>query len=279
MIFMRRLKTTRETILKSSRSYYSRRAYYFNLLDERLPERYKRELDFIEHAFSTHATRPIAKVLDIACGNGRHLLRLAKRGYECTGLDYTHENIQIAKENAKREDVSVKLLQGDSTKLDYEDEFDAVLAINVLHLLPNDDDVKKCLSLIHRGLRSGGILVCNIGNPFRQGKGWYSLKMIFEGLIIQEERTSDMHVMEIARLVDFDPMYGMAWWQETSIIESPDGIHVFRDREHLRLFTYWDILHYIQVAGFKEIKCYPDWLINPPKKPKAARLVFVSRKD
>jgi len=279
MTFMKSLKTTRETILKSSRSYYSRRAYYWNLLDERLPERYKRELDFIEHAFSTNATRPIAKVLDIACGNGRHLLRLAKSGYKCTGLDYTPENIQIAKENAKREGVSIKLMQGDSTKLDYEDEFDAVLAINVLHLLPNDDDVQKCLSLIHRALRSGGILVCNIGNPFRQGKGWYSLKMIFEGLIIQEERTSDMHVMEIARLVDFDPMYGMAWWQETSIIESPDGIHVFRDREHLRLFTYWDILHYIQVAGFKEIKCYPDWLINPPKKPKAARLVFVSRKD
>jgi len=271
---MKRIKTTRKAILKSSRSYYSRRAYYWNLLDERLPERYKPEFDFIEHAFSTHATRPIAKVLDIACGNGRHLLWLSKRGYECTGVDYTPENI-----NAKHEGVSVKFMQGDSTQLGYEDEFDAVLAINVLHLLPNDDDAQKCLSLIYQALRPGGILVCNIGNPFREGKGWYSLRMIFEGFLIQEARTSDMHVMEIARLADFDPMYGVAWWEETSVIEAPDGIHVFRDREHLRLFTYWDILHYLRVAGFKEIKCYPDWLIKPPRKPKAARLVFVSRKD
>lgn len=167
---MKRIKTTRKTILKSSRSYYSRRAYYWNLLDERLPERYKLEFDFIEHAFSTHATRPITKVLDIACGNGRHLLRLAKRGCKCTGLDYTPENIQIARENAEREDVSVKFIQGDSTQLNYEDEFDAVLAINVLHLLPNDNDVQKCLSLIQQALRPGGLLICNIGILFTKAK-------------------------------------------------------------------------------------------------------------
>jgi hypothetical protein len=63
------------------------------------------------------------------------------------------------------------------------------------------------------------------------------------------------------------------------VIETPDGVHVFRDRERSRFFTYWDILHYLQMAGFKEIKCYPDWKIKPPKKPKWDSLVFVSRKD
>jgi hypothetical protein len=72
---------------------------------------------------------------------------------------------------------------------------------------------------------------------------------------------------------------GYYWWQETSIIEAPDGIHIFRDRERLRLFTYWDIVHYLQSAGFKEVKCYPDWKTNPSKKPKAETLIFVSRKD
>jgi hypothetical protein len=39
------------------------------------------------------------------------------------------------------------------------------------------------------------------------------------------------------------------------------------------------MFHYLQAAGFKEIKCYPDWKIKPLKKPKAEMLVFVSRKD
>jgi hypothetical protein len=56
-------------------------------------------------------------------------------------------------------------------------------------------------------------------------------------------------------------------------------VHIFRERERLRLLTYWEILYYLQAAGFKEIKCYPDWKTKPPKKPKAEMLIFVSRKD
>jgi SAM-dependent methyltransferase len=279
---MKRLKNPREAVLKASRAYYAHRAYYEDLLvqrQRRFAELNKRELNFLVYTFSAQATRPIKKVLDVACGSGRHVFGLAKLGYECTGLDYTPERIQIAEERAKREGVPVKLLQGDATRLNYESEFDAVLALYVLFLLPNDDDVLKCLSLIHRALRPGGILVCNVGNPFCKGKNWFSLNAIYDGLSVIEDRAPGIRSTEVVRLRDFDPMHGVAWWQETSIIETADGIHIFRDRERLRLFTYWDIVHYLQVAGFKEAKCYPDWETNPHKKPKAERLVFVSRKE
>ena len=279
---MTHFNSTRETVLKASRAYYAHRACYEDLLvqrQRRFTEANKRELNFLERAFSANATCPIKKVLDIACGSGRHVFGLAKLGYECTGLDYTPERIQIAKERAKREGLSVKLLQGDATQLKHENEFDAVLALYILFLLPNDDDVLKCLNLIHRALRPGGILVCNVGNPFYKGKRWFSLNAIYEGLRVVEDRAPGIRSTEVALLRDFDPMHGVAWWQETSTIEASDGAHVFRDKERLRLFTYWDILHYLQAAGFKEIKCYPDWEINPRKKPKAETLVFVSRKD
>ncbi len=239
----------------------------------------QRELTFIEHAFKMDATRPIKKVLDIACGSGRHLFGLAKRGYECTGLDYTPERTQIARERAAREGVSVNLLQGDATQLNYEGEFDAVLALYVLFLLPNDEDVLKSLCLIHHALRVGGILICNIGNPFYKGKHWFSLNSIYEGLRVIEDHALGIRSTEVIRIRDFDPMHGVAWWREESIIETSDGVQVFPDQERLRLFTYWDILHYLRTAGFKEIKCYPDWKTLPPKKPKAEMLVFVSRKE
>jgi len=279
---MGRPKNARETVLKASRAYYAHRAYYEDLLmqrQRRFAETTKRELDFLEHAFRDHADRPIRDVLDVACGSGRHVFGLTSRGYKCTGLDYTPERVQIAKDRAKREGVSVKLLQADATRLKYENEFDAVLALYILFLLPDDDDVLKCLCQIHRALRKGGILVCNIGNPFYKGKHWFSLEAIYKGLRVIEERAPGIHSTEIVRLRDFDPMHGVAWWQETSIIEAPDGIHIFRDRERLRLFTYWDLLHYLQASGFKEIKCYTNWKINPPKNRKAEVLVFVSRKE
>jgi len=279
---MKSLKNTRETVLKASRSYYAHRAYYEDLLiqrQRRFADANERELNFLRYVFKADATRPIEKVLDVACGSGRHVLGLAKLGYECTGLDYTPERVRIAKERATQQGISVELMQGDATRLNYENEFDAVLALYVLFLLPDDDDVSKCLSLIYRSLRPGGILVCNVGNPFYEGKRWFSLKSIYEGLRVVEDRAPGIRSTEVVRLHDFDPMHGVAWWQETSTIETPEGIHIFRDRERLRLFTYWDIVHYLQLAGFKEIKCYPDWKTNTHKKTKAEMLVFVSRRD
>ena len=279
---MKHSKNARETVLKASRAYYAHRAYYEDLLVQHEPryvEANKRELTFLEHAFRTHATHPVKKVLDVACGSGRHVFGLAKLGYECTGIDYTPERIQIAKERAKREGFSVKLLQGDATLLDYENEFDAVLALYIIFLLPNDNDVQKTLECGYRSLREGGILVCNAGNPFYPGTSWFSLQTINKGLEVVEARAPSIHSTEVVRLRNFDPLHGVAWWQETSTIETPEGTHVFRDGERLRLFTYWDIVHYLQAAGFEEIKCYPDWEINPRKKPKAEKLVFVSRKD
>ncbi len=277
---MKQLKDTRETTLKASRAYYAHRAYYEDLLAQRqrrFAKVNKREISFLEYAFRAYSTRSIKEVLDVACGSGRHIFGLAKQGYECTGMDYTPERIQVAKERAKRLGVSVKLLQGDATRLDFENEFDAVLALYILFLLPNDDEVLKCLKLIHHALRPGGVLVCNVGNPFFN-KHWFSMKAIYDGMGVVEDRAPGIRSTEVIHLRDFDPLHGVAWWQETSTIEAPDGIHIFRDKERLRLFTYWDIVHYLQLAGFRDVKCHPDWEANPPEKPKAEMLVFVSQK-
>jgi SAM-dependent methyltransferase len=281
---MRKRRNARDEVLEASRAYYAHRAYYEDLLIQRrrhVSKFTKRELAFLEHAFQVYApaTRSIKDVLDVACGNGRHVIGLASRGYQCTGLDYTAERVQIAKNRAKRQGVSVKLLQGDATRFDYENEFDAVLALYILFLLPNDDDVLETLRCGYRALRKGGILICNIGNPFYSGKDWFSLQTIYRGLNVVEDRAPGIRITETVRLRDFDPIHGVAWWQETNIIEAPDGTHVFRDRERLRLLTYWDLLHYLQAANFKEIKCYTNWKIEPPKKRKSEALIFIARKD
>jgi len=277
---MDRSEEARETALEASRAHYAHLAYYRDrVLAERSAAETKRQLDFIEFAFRTHATHEVRDVLDVACGNGRHILALAQRGFRCTGLDYTPEQVQIAQARAKGEGMSVRLLQGEATRLNYESEFDAALAILILFLLPNDDDVLGCLRKIHRALRPGGIVVCNIANPFYDGENWFSLRSIHHGHWFGDVRVPGMRYTSIDRVQDFDPLRGVAWWQETRFVQTKDGVHIFRDRERLRLLTYWDILHYLRLAGFKEIKCYPDWKTKVPKKPKAEMLVFVARKD
>lgn len=271
------LEKTRKFVQKACRSYYAHLGYFEECTYDEDVNR--RELDFLEFAFRSHAVHKVRDVLDVACGSGRHILGLAQRGYDCVGQDYTPEQVQTAKARAKRTGLSVKLVHGDATKLKYEKEFDAVLAIRILFLLPDDESVLTCLRQIHRALKPGGIVVCNIANPFYDGENWFSLKSVQRGHYSSDIRVPNMRFISVDKIEDFDPLHGVAWWQETHIIESPQGTQVFQERERLRLFTYSDILHYLQSAGFCETKCYPDWETRVVKKPKAEWLVFISRKD
>ena len=154
-------RSGREEVLNWSRAYYARRASYYDLLAQRKgrDRETPRELEFLEFAFQTHATRKVREVLDIACGGGRHLVGLSQRGYRCTGRDLTPERIEAAKGRAARTRVSVNLEVGDATKVDYHEAFDAVLGLYILFLLPDDDAVKRCLNGVRKSLRSGGVWV------------------------------------------------------------------------------------------------------------------------
>ncbi len=235
------------------------------------------ELDFLEQVLRKHTTRKVKDVLDLACGGGRHVVGLAERGFRCTGQDFTLERVEMARARAKRSGVSVRLYRGDATKLPYSEEFDAVLALYILFLLPDDNDVAKCLLQAHRSLRPGGLLICNVYNPFSNDGVWFS-ELIHKGLFVSESHARGIRITSIERLKDFDPIHGIGWDEDTTIVETSDGLHVFRDSERFRLFTFWDISRYLEAAGFHEIKCYPDWKTKTPKRPKAQQLVFVAHK-
>jgi len=58
----------------------------------------KGEVDFLAHCFRRYASRPVRRVLDIACGTGPHLVRLADRGYQVAGLDLSPTNIEFLRQ-------------------------------------------------------------------------------------------------------------------------------------------------------------------------------------
>lgn len=269
----------REVVLRHSKECYARRATYYGLIAQGAgtSKETKKELDFVEHAIRNHSTRTIKKIADIACGGGRHIVGLAKRGYECTGYDLAPERVEIAKQLAKMKAVSVSLMQGDATHLPRDKRFDAVIALYLIYLLPSDDDVRKCLAGAHRLLSSGGVLVCNIYNPFVRGTHWVK-ELIEKGSYVEETRGAAIRIMEVSRLKDFDPIKGEFWKDETAIIKAPDGLHVFQDLERVRLLTYWDVNRYLEEAGFKEIVPYADWESNPKGKPRAEQIILVARK-
>jgi ubiquinone/menaquinone biosynthesis C-methylase UbiE len=271
-------KGERKAVLSHSRRYYARRAHYYDLIAQRtrVDKDTERELDFVESAFKAHAARPVARVLDVACGGGRHIVGLAKRGYHCTGYDFTAERVKAAEGRAKRAGVKVTLGQGDATRLPKGGRYDAVLALYIIFLLPSDEDIKRCLKGVREVLSPGGVLICNIYNPFTRSRDEL-MELLDRGMFVDEMQAAGIRITEVNKLRDYDPVEGVAWADEIAVVEAPDGHHIFRDRERYRLLTFWDVKRYLEDAGFKEVVPYAGWKVNHTRRSKAEQIVFVAR--
>ena len=68
-------------------------------------------------------------ILDLCCGQGRHILELARRGYQhLEGLDRSNYLIRVAKRRRDKEKLLIRFREGDVRKTPYkEDHFDIVL--------------------------------------------------------------------------------------------------------------------------------------------------------
>jgi SAM-dependent methyltransferase len=120
----------------------------------------KGEVDFLVHCFKRLARRPVRTVLDIACGTGPHLVRLAERGYQTTGLDLSRRNIEYLGERLADKGLRGDLVVGDMTDFRLKRPVDAAICMQDSqgHLLTNDQLLAHLRS-VARNLKRGGLYI------------------------------------------------------------------------------------------------------------------------
>lgn len=121
-----------------------------------------REVDFI---LDLCDLRPGARILDLACGFGRHALELAKRGYAVVGADITPAYISDAQENARRLGLNnAEFICCDVREVAFREEFDLVLnlADGAIGYLESDEENLKIFDVIARALKRGGQHICDL---------------------------------------------------------------------------------------------------------------------
>jgi D-alanine-D-alanine ligase len=110
---------------------------------------------------------PDDKILDLCCGQGRHCLELARRGFlNVEGLDRSHYLIQKAKEQARKEGLKVKFREGDARKLPYTpDTFDVVMILgNSFGYFETIQDDMRVLKEVFRVLKPWGRLLIDVSD-------------------------------------------------------------------------------------------------------------------
>jgi 2-polyprenyl-3-methyl-5-hydroxy-6-metoxy-1,4-benzoquinol methylase len=106
------------------------------------------------------------RILDLACGFGRHSLSLARRGFSVVGIDITKDYIEDAIRNAKKNAVTAEFIHSDIRDVVFNNEFDVVLnlADGAIGYLETDEENLKIFDIIAKALKSGGkhfMDICN----------------------------------------------------------------------------------------------------------------------
>ncbi len=82
------------------------------------------ECDFIEKEINHNKA---LKIIDIACGTGRHSIELTKRGYSVTGIDLSDSLLEKAREKAKQNGLQIDFLKHDARNLPFDKQFDVAI--------------------------------------------------------------------------------------------------------------------------------------------------------
>jgi len=131
-------------------------------------EPFPRFFEVVKH-FLVHECKHI---LDLGCGNGRHLIQFLKEGLDVVGMDISISALRLAWKWAREEKIKAKLLQADM-RLFFpfqEGVFDGVFSNQVIHHA-RIADVRRTISEIYRILGSGGWAFITVSGKVDVGIG------------------------------------------------------------------------------------------------------------
>lgn len=141
-----------------------RKIWTLDIADMSWVEQTGPEVDFIESVLELQGTE---RILDLACGFGRHSLELWRRGYQVVGVDITPAYVAEAQRRAAAEKLNqVTFICSDVRDVVFQEEFDVVLnlADGAIGYLENDSENLRIFDVLSTALRPGGkhlMGVCN----------------------------------------------------------------------------------------------------------------------
>jgi SAM-dependent methyltransferase len=172
---------------------------------------------------------PCAEILDIACGFGRVAAPLSRRGYRVTGIDFSHQQLQLA----ARRNPGPTYVEADMRRPP-PGPFDA--AINLFSSFGYFDDPRDDAAAMTAWagcLRPGGMLV---------------MELMHRDRVAHRYGQPIVHPGGLSETGQADWVTGL----RTSTMTYGSIVKTFR----LRLYTVTELVHQLHRAGFGHVDAY-----------------------
>ena len=226
-------------------------AYYHLLYKNR---DYKEAEVFIKNLASYLNLDKDDKILDLACGKGRHSIYLNSLGYSVTGVDLSKNSINHAK---TYESETLHFDVHDMRNV-YSTKFEVVLNLfTSFGYFEEETDNFKVIQTIKSSLKQNGIGVIDFMNsPF-----------VIENLIPRNSYKDDNITFNLKRYLSDGFI--------CKDIEVVDGNTTSHFMEKVRAFTFEDFETMLSNAGLHLLDCFGNYKLDPFNSKTSERLILI----
>ena len=229
---------------------------YYHILYK---DRDEQEATFFLSNIIDHIKLTNGKVLDVACGKGRHAKYLNKIGFNVVGIDLSKNSIDLAKKN---ENEKLKFYVHDMRKVFKENEFN--LATNLFTsfgYFEDHKDEQKAINSMAKNLKKEGMLLIDFMN----------VKKVINLLIPSEKKIIDDINFDIKK--SFNENYII---KDIEIIDKEINL---KFQEKVRTLTLIDFSNMLEKANLKIIDLFGDYKLSDFNALHSDRLIILAMKS
>lgn len=195
-----------------------------------------------------------AKILDLACGKGRHSIYLNQLGYDVTGADLSENSIAIANQHSNE---SLHFVVHDM-RVPFEQKFDAIFNLfTSFGYFENESDNSKTLKAICESLTEYGFGVIDFMNVTK----------VIENIVPKEVKTVDGIDFNITRFVKDGYIY-----KEINFEDKGEQYHFI---EKVKALTLRDFETIMEEAGIYLLDTFGDYKLRKFFKNESERLIMI----
>lgn len=211
-----------------------------------------------------------SSLLDLACGTGELSVRLAKKGFQVTGIDLSSDMLSVARDKADRQGESIRFFQQNMAELEGVGNYGVIgIFCDSLNYLQTEDEVIQTFRKVHVHLKDNGLFIFDVHSIHKMNH-----MFVDQTYSLNEERLSyiwNCFQGEHPNSVEHDLSF-FVLDDRTSKYDRFDEFHL------QRTFSIAQYTDWLKQAGFDLLEVNADFENKLPQED-SERIFFSARKS
>ena len=201
-----------------------------------------------------------SKLIDIACGKGRHATYFNTKGFDVTGVDLSQNSIEHAiRQSIKKKNLSFKV--HDMRELYKANHFDvATNLFTSFGYFEDETDEQKAINSISQSLKANGLLIIDFMN----------VNKVVDNLVVKEQKIIQSITFNIKRKVEDHYII--------KDIEILDSNKKYEFQEKVKALNLDRFTTFVNEGGLKIIDIFGNYSLDRFDTKKSNRLILICKK-